>query len=125
MPSGLTSANARASAEKAWRRAVEKYRRDAKARGITWKLPYEVAREIMEEDCAYCGTPPATPLEYRYRKLPDRRNGLDRRDNARVYDRGSVCAACTVCNRAKKEMSEAEFREWLARVAKHNGTGSH
>jgi hypothetical protein len=42
--------------------------------------------------------------------------GLDRIDSSRGYELGNVRACCRKCNVAKNDMTEQEFRDWVAKV---------
>jgi hypothetical protein len=79
------------------------YRHRARTRGIPFELPYGAFRIEIGWNCVYCGSEPA--------------NGLDQVYASRGYVPGNTVACCWKCNRAKSVMTQAEFLDWLKRVA--------
>jgi hypothetical protein len=47
--------------------------------------------------------------------------GIDRRDNSVGYLISNCAPCCKNCNLAKRDMSEAEFLRWVARIATKQG----
>jgi hypothetical protein len=83
------------------------YPRSARKRGIEYTLTGEELEALILASCQYCGTPPE-PV-----------NGVDRVDNTRGYINDNCATACSDCNYAKRKMSVGQFRQWIARAAKH------
>lgn len=106
--------------EAAWRKREAIYKHGATNRGLVWKLDRSRFRQLLSGDCHFCGSPPnqtispggKTPHESGYIVV----NGIDRLDNSVGYTPDNSVACCTTCNRAKRELSVAEFSEWLDRV---------
>jgi len=43
-------------------------------------------------------------------------NGLDRVDSSKHYTLDNVVPCCTVCNRAKSNLTVADFYDWIAQL---------
>lgn len=89
------------------RYAMFLYTYNAKKRGLVFDLPREDFHKLLSAPCEYCGAPP-NPV-----------GGIDRVDNGRGYIVGNVVPCCKICNLAKRDMSRAEFLDWLMRAARH------
>ena len=74
-------------------------KRDARNRGIAWRLTDAEAMGLFQGDCYYCGAPGP--------------GGIDRRDNEPFYRPSNAVSCCWKCNRMKSAMSE---KQWLAHV---------
>lgn len=79
----------------------------AKQRGWTFTLPALLIRDLVTDNCFYCGAAPA-PV-----------NGIDRVDSAHGYEGDNVVTACRSCNVAKTNHSLGEFAAWVKRAATH------
>lgn len=116
---GRPSTNRKPPGESALNELIGNYRHNAFRRGVEWALSKDEAHELFQSICDYCGRPPQQTFktnsysEYLY-------NGIDRLDNYRGYTRDNVVACCWMCNRAKRETSETEFRQWIRDIVKHN-----
>ena len=62
-------------------------------------------RSLIDRPCHYCGTKPAC--------------GVDRRDNSLAYTRDNSLPCCSLCNYAKRDMSEPDFIAWVQKVFRH------
>lgn len=104
-----------APGESARRTVLYEYKVAAAARGLSWSLTEDDFDALTAMDCAYCNTPPRNV----YRKTRNGSftyNGIDRVDNTRGYDRANVVPCCRICNRAKGNLTHAEFVAWLDRA---------
>lgn len=103
------------------------YKQRAIAKGLAFEISRELFRELTQQDCHYCGTPPS---QESYRATSHRGtiqtgseystyiyNGLDRVDSSLGYTVDNVVPCCGICNHAKHTMSYAAFTAWLDRVA--------
>ncbi len=79
------------------------YRYRARKHGVLFELPYGAFKIEIAWNCVYCGIAPA--------------NGLDQVYASQGYVPGNTVACCWKCNRAKAVMTQAEFIDWLKRVA--------
>lgn len=86
---------------------VQTLRADAATRGLEYTLDPRLARDLVTDNCFYCG---AAPIPV---------NGIDRVDNSRGYVEDNVVSCCTVCNTAKLDKSLLAFTGWVARAYAH------
>ena len=100
------------------RSAIDSYKRNAKIRGIEYNLTEKEFAKITKMDCYYCGAKPNNIRnrdneryhgEYIY-------NGIDRKDNIKGYTVDNVVPCCRICNMAKSNLTEKEFRDWIKRL---------
>ena len=108
--------------EAAFNSLYSNYREGAVHRGLVFELSKEEFKVLTQQVCYYCGCPPslyyrrvrkiAPPTSYRY-------NGVDRLDNSLGYTQGNSVPCCKTCNRAKQQMGEFEFYQWIGRVVQH------
>ena len=77
------------------------YKRNARNRGIAYRLSDRAAREMLLAPCTYCKAK-STPC-----------GGLDRLDNRKGYTKRNTVPACWPCNRSKSTMPE---RDWILHV---------
>lgn len=89
------------------RKQYVNYRTGAARRGYDHELTLDEFREIYLSACVYCGLSPA--------------RGIDRRDNSLGYLISNCAPCCKHCNLAKRDMSEADFLAWVARIAAKQG----
>ena len=95
------------------------YKLGARNRNLCWELTKEQAKELFQQNCYYCGSPPnqqskttdAAP-EFIY-------NGIDRINNTLGYSQGNCVPCCSTCNYAKRDMEYDEFVCWIARIYRH------
>ena len=81
-----------------------------------WSLSDVRFDELTSQNCCYCGHPPAN----RHKSATSIfvYNGIDRIQSNRGYEEGNVAPCCKVCNRAKSDMSVAEFLAWARLVVR-------
>lgn len=104
----------------------QQYKRNAKSRGILFELTKEQLKELIKQDCYYCGNPPLNTvrsfngraINYQWRE-PVNYNGIDRVDNSMGYTLDNVVPCCYMCNWAKREMSQEQFKNWIKRIYIH------
>ncbi len=93
------------------------YKRHAARRGLSWNLSCEYVRSIITSPCYYCGSSESNTKTTKNTKDPLKYNGIDRVNNSDGYEESNVVPCCFVCNRAKGDMSENEFREWMKKIS--------
>ena len=89
----------------------KRYQRQAKTRGLTFRISLEEFERLISQPCSYCGI---------YGQ--DGFVGLDRVDNRIGYFLNpvpNVVPACPECNFAKRVMVKDRFIAMCVRVAEH------
>ena len=94
--------------------AIGTYKREARRRGIVWKLSDAEAAAVIIQPCAYCGEL-ASNGKYLHRNgsVPFYHNGIDRIDNNDGYRIGNVVPCCKYCNFGKFTQT---LHEWKSRM---------
>lgn len=105
--------------ESAFNSLLHVYKRNAETRSLEWAIDKDLFRKLIKEPCYYCGQEPSAIMKAGGSKHNGDciYNGLDRIDNFRGYMPENVRPCCKQCNIAKGVLSEAEFYEWISRVA--------
>ena len=90
------------------------YTRSAKRRNLEFKLTKEKFKEIIQQNCFYCGGIPSNIMkstggEYIY-------NGIDRRDNNIGYTLENCVPACKNCNFFKFQSSQSDFLNHVKKI---------
>ena len=109
-PKGLSGLNA----------LLSSYKSAARSRGLDWELTKEQFKELTIQDCTYCGIEPKQIKvgsigaakehgKYIY-------NGVDRVDNTEGYTLANCVPCCEICNKAKRNLTQEEFTEWVIRL---------
>lgn len=96
------------------------YIRQAKRRGYSWDLSKDQFRELIKQNCYYCGSEPLS--EYTTaRKITSQNillyNGVDRKDNKLGYTKENCITACGICNRMKMDL---DFNTFITLIKKIN-----
>lgn len=91
-------------------------RQSAKRRQLDFSFTLEEFKTISSCSCHYCDSPPSNLSKtaggvYTW-------NGVDRVDSKKGYVLENAVPCCKICNRAKGDMTLAEFERWIARVYK-------
>lgn len=93
-----------------------RYKQSAKKRNLSFSLTAKDFRKLTSSICTYCGREPAAI------KIDGRRNGqysyngIDRIDSSVGYILENCTSCCSVCNYAKRDMSQKEFLTWINQV---------
>lgn len=73
--------------------------RDANRNNYEWDLNYESAKELLFQDCFYCGSPPTK----------NQLNSIDAVKHQLGFISGNVVPCCETCNRIKGSIKLANF----------------
>lgn len=99
------------------------YKKHAKERDLSYDLDYETFKQLVQKDCHYCGVEPLQVYQLKNPKtgeirsgIPILYNGIDRVDSSKGYFKDNVVPCCKVCNRAKSDLSLAEFKDWIIKL---------
>lgn len=89
----------------------------AKYRELEWNLTKDEFKQLVEKNCHYCGSAPKN-----IKKTCNGcyiHNGLDRINSDLGYDLNNVVPCCIICNRAKSNLTQIEFQNWINALICH------
>jgi len=94
---------------------ILQYKRHAKDRGFLFSLSYKRFAYLISLPCYYCGSEPGN------NKITKNcsgflYSGIDRVNNKKNYTVKNTVPCCTICNRAKKDMSLTDFKSWVNKL---------
>jgi len=93
------------------------YRKNARKKGLEFKLTKNEFRNITQRECFYCRVKPNT--ESCHSKAHNggfTYNGIDRVDNTKGYIHENCVPCCKICNHAKCNLTQEDFLLWLGRA---------
>lgn len=90
-----------------------KYKDSATRREYVFDLDFDTFIEITSKNCYYCGRKPSTVAKRAKSVGYYVHNGVDRLDNTKGYIFDNCVPCCTVCNRAKGNMTYLDFIQWI------------
>ena len=106
--------------EAPFREVINRYKQTARIKNLEFNLSKEIFRELFKSNCYYCGGKPSN-VKTSWTGVIFTYNGIDRIDSSKGYIEYNVVSCCKICNYAKRDMSQAEFLEWIDRISKFNG----
>ena len=92
------------------------YKRHARDRKLAWNLSIQNIRVLIAKNCAYCGEPPSNIKITKNYKEGFVYSGIDRVNPKRGYFTDNVVPCCSLCNRAKNNLSLEQFKEWVVKL---------
>lgn len=93
----------------------------SKFRGKKSILLFEEYKNLIQQNCHYCGIPPANFCKVKNYYGELYYNGLDRRDNGKGYTIENSLPCCYICNRGKMDMKYEDFLDYLNRIKAYVG----
>jgi hypothetical protein len=98
------------------------YKRNARLRNLDFNLTKEQFYLISTKNCIYCGCAPTKASGYSGKKNSPKfiYNGIDRKDNKKGYCIENSVPCCTICNRAKGDLTEEQWKDWIERFKLYN-----
>jgi len=102
------------------------YKQRAKKFQFDFLLSIEEFKQYILQTCYYCGREPRTihPSLARIHKRKTNGsityNGLDRINSDLGYTLDNIVTCCEICNKAKRDLSLQEFREWIKDLINFN-----
>jgi len=90
---------------------INRYKRQAARRHISWALTTEECADLFARCCSYCGRDPSNTQVSLYEEL--RYSGIDRQDNTMAYIAANAVPCCHWCNRTKSDLRTEDFVEYL------------
>jgi hypothetical protein len=94
---------------------ILQYKRHARDRGLKYELSYEQFEKLIRSPCSYCGIPPSNNKITKNCK-GFLYSGIDRVNSTLGYTTDNCVAACSDCNRVKRDMTREEFYSWVKRL---------
>lgn len=106
---------------------INRYKQDAKARGLEFLLTDEEVVELLLEPCGYCKMDPfiskkMTTGGYKKWSEDGRKktvifySGIDRKNSNLGYSKENTCSCCKICNFAKNNNSVEYIKDWIDRI---------
>ena len=95
--------------ESAFNSLLDTYKRNARTRGLSFRLTKEQFRSITGEPCFYCKAGPSAIIERPRQNGIYVYNGIDRVDNTKGYSVSNCVPCCKICNWMKNDMDQKEF----------------
>ena len=100
-------------------KVLREYRDGAIRRGHSWDLDVDTVMRLLNGDCYYCGTKPASAKRLYKNSKPSYFNGIDRKNPAIGYTIDNCVTCCTRCNYMKGSMTAEEFIEVVNQISKN------
>jgi hypothetical protein len=92
------------------------YKYSSKNRNIDFCLQKDDVRNLIQQNCFYCGIEPYQVVKSNCNNGDTVYNGIDRIDSSKGYTLDNCVPCCGRCNVAKLAMPREEFLEWIERV---------
>lgn len=99
-------------------RTLQRYKRQAAEREITWDLTDAQTLSLFGGDCHYCGAPPQGVARPQAASGAFIYNGIDRKDSSLGYTPENPVSCCGLCNRCKSNLPYNEFVSYLQRISR-------
>ncbi len=99
---------------------LSSYKAGAIQRNLLWLLTDNEFDDLTRGCCYFCGVPPYQTRQVNKTSGVFTYNGIDRLNSTTGYTRENCVSCCGICNKAKRNLSLADFKEWIARLVKHN-----
>lgn len=99
-------------------------KQEAGNRGLSFKIGYDLFKNLISQNCFYCGIEPNAKFEdiYHGKKMSNiyfNHNGLDRINSHKGYEIDNVAPCCTRCNYMKLTMTQQEFIDHVDKIHQH------
>lgn len=117
LPQKTTIRNTKPLGEAAKHTCYKGYLDRSKRKGISFDFTKDEFLELTQQNCYYCGRKPRTVIKTEVGKRKRNGsfiyNGLDRIDSNKGYSKNNVLTCCEICNKAKRDLSQKDFLEWV------------
>lgn len=102
-------------------RSIAVYKKNAKLRGLAFRLTPSEAENLMRGDCHYCGAKPSNIFKTMSKYGQDFiYNGIDRKDNTKEYCLENCVSCCARCNYTKSSMHIDDFMNMVIDIYNHS-----
>lgn len=97
------------------------YYQRARIKGLVFKINKEQFIHLTSKVCHYCGVNPYKDAANFNKDIKSHYfyNGLDRVDNTKGYEENNIVTCCEICNKAKRDLSQEDFLEWIGRLTSY------
>ncbi len=92
------------------------YKNNAKARNIEWELNEEDFKQLVTQNCYYCGDEPKQTSTSTYKDNFEAINGIDRIDSNKSYNVENCVSCCATCNIMKGTLSKYSFLSQIHKI---------
>jgi hypothetical protein len=96
-----------------------RYKASANIRNIEFKITKNQFKDLINQNCFYCGKEPSQRLYSKHQNGDCIYNGIDRVDSLKGYNMDNVVSCCGRCNEAKMELPQKEFFIWIEKIYKN------
>jgi hypothetical protein len=100
------------------RRIYGNYKISAKNRGLEFSMTIQDIYGLIHKPCFYCGIVDENTHNAARLNTEEKikYNGIDRKNTMLGYVKNNIVPCCSMCNTAKLNHTEEEFKEWLIRA---------
>lgn len=95
------------------------YRSNAKWKGVDFDLSKEIFKNLVGQDCYYCGKQPSETFKKKNLKSVFIYNGIDRKDSTQGYYLENCLPCCTDCNYMKSNIHHDLFLAKITAIYKN------
>lgn len=88
----------------------------AKVKNHKINISYKDWHLLSKKNCYYCGSLPSNIIKSKHNNGDFIYNGIDRLNSNLGYELNNCVPCCKKCNRAKSDMTEREFIEWIKKT---------
>ena len=92
------------------------YKRHARGRKLAWNLSAQDVRDLISKNCVYCDEPPSNIKITKNCKEGFVYSGIDRVNPKKGYSSSNAVSCCSLCNRAKNNLSLEQFKAWAKKL---------
>jgi hypothetical protein len=113
----INSANSRykiAKKDAGYNSIFNSYKANANLRNKSFEIQLIDFIELLKGNCFYCDSEPKNVYYKSYYNITY--NGVDRRDNNLGYTFENSVSCCKMCNIAKNNNTESDFKKWIEKV---------
>lgn len=103
--------------ESSFNMLFKNYKDASKRRAIIFELSERLFRDLVKQNCFYCGSEPLQKIALSGRNGSYTYNGIDRRDSNAGYTFENSVPCCGVCNWMKRTASVEEFIQACQKVS--------
>lgn len=123
LPNKTTQRNIKPFGEASKHCCYKGYINRSKRKNIDFEFTKEEFLQLTQKKCYYCGRLPRTSIKTvvgkRKRNGSFVYNGLDRIDSSKGYTKENCVTCCEICNKAKRDLSQIEFLEWITDIIEY------